>query len=165
VIEARAVPRWKRVVARFVSWPPVGLALRAGIRLAAPHHRVGAVVVIFDEGHRVLLVEHLFHPGDPWGLPGGWVGRSESPQSAARRELLEETRLDVEIGPVVRLERISRPWHLSIAFAGRLLGGELHLGVELSDAAWVDPDELPDGLSPFVHDAVAAAVALEWRDG
>ena len=105
VIEARAVPRWKRVVARFVSWPPVGLALRAGIRLAAPHHRVGAVVVIFDEGHRVLLVEHLFHPGDPWGLPGGWVGRSESPQSAARRELLEETRLDVEIGPVVRLER------------------------------------------------------------
>jgi ADP-ribose pyrophosphatase YjhB (NUDIX family) len=158
--ESPVVPRWKRTAARCVSWPPVDWALRFGLRLVAPRHRVGAVVVLFDERRRVLLVEHLFHPGDPWGLPGGWVGRGENPEDGARRELREETNLEVEIGPVIHLERIARPWHLGIAFAGKLVGGDLRLSAELSDAEWADPENLPDGLSPFVRRAIAAA--LTW---
>ena len=157
--ETLVVPRWKRTVARCVAWPPVDWMLRFGLRLAAPRHRVGAVVVLFDERQRVLLVEHLFHPGDPWGLPGGWVGRGESPEDAARRELLEETNLEMEIGPVILLERIACPWHLGIAFVGKLVGGDLQLSAELADAEWADSESLPDGLSPFVRRAIAAALA------
>ena len=40
---------------------------------------------------QVLLVEHVFHPYAPWGLPGGWIDRNESPsQTAVIRELQEE---------------------------------------------------------------------------
>lgn len=156
--DEKPTPGWKRAVARWVAWPPFHLVLRACIWLAAPRHRVGAVVVLFDDQQRVLLVEHLFHPDEPWGLPGGWVGRNESPQSAARRELLEETRLEVEIGGLIHMEQSPRPWHLTIAFAGRLLRGDLHLSGELLEAAWVDPDHLPNGLSPFVRRAVKAAL-------
>jgi ADP-ribose pyrophosphatase YjhB (NUDIX family) len=160
-----AVPRWKRVAAGWLAWPPCGWLLRMSLRLAVPRHRIGAVVVLTDDRRRVLLVEHVFHPGDPWGLPGGWVRRDESPEQAVRRELLEETGLRAEIGPVVHLERISRPWHVGVAYAGAVRGGELRLGAELVDSRWVDPDDLPDGLSPFVHRAVAAAVAWYARQG
>lgn len=161
--EAKPVPGWKRTVARWVAWPPIHAALCACIWIAAPRHRVGAVVVLFNDENRLLLVEHLYHPDEPWGLPGGWVGPGESPQEAARRELLEETRFEVEIGPLVHMERSPRPWHLSIAFTGRLLGGDLHLSGELLDAVWVDPEHLPDGLSSFVRRAVETAVILDWE--
>jgi 8-oxo-dGTP diphosphatase len=76
------------------------LALRAVFRLLLvwwrlrrPSH-TGAVVALWTEG-RVLLVAHSYRGG--WGLPGGGVGRAESPARAALRELREELRLD--LGP------------------------------------------------------------------
>ncbi len=50
-----------------------------------------------DEAGNVLLVRH--HEGTPWGgawaTPGGLVRESESPEEAVRREVLEETGVDV----------------------------------------------------------------------
>lgn len=158
--EVPDAPRWKRIVARWLSFPPLAGVFRIGLAMVVGRHRLGAVVVLFDQHRRVLLVEHVFHPNDPWGLPGGWIRRGEDPQQAARRELLEETNLDAEIGPRVHLERIPRPWHIGIAHVGWLRGGELRLGAELLDARWADPNDLPDGLSPFVRRAVAAAAEL-----
>ena len=48
-----------------------------------------ADVWVFDETlQQVLLVRHRWRG---WGVPGGMVGRGETPRDAARRELLEET--------------------------------------------------------------------------
>jgi 8-oxo-dGTP diphosphatase len=163
VSESPKGTRTQRAVARCLLWPWGGVLLRFGIRLFAPRHRIGALVVVVDDRRRFLMVEHLFRPDQPWGLPGGWVNRRESPQATAKRELMEETSLEVEIGPVVALRSEPRPWHVTIVFAGRLRGGELKLSFELKDCAWVDIDgDLPD-LPPFEQQAIAAA--CHWNSG
>lgn len=51
-------------------------------------------VIVINEKMEVLLVRGVISDGK-WSLPGGGVARGERPAAAARRELLEETGIDV----------------------------------------------------------------------
>ncbi|KXU84580.1 NUDIX hydrolase [Caballeronia megalochromosomata] len=69
------------------------MVLRLGFRLARawwhlrrPHHE-GALVAIYI-GRALLLVKSSYRA--EWNLPGGSVGRGETPDAAALRELDEE---------------------------------------------------------------------------
>jgi len=42
-------------------------------RFFQPKFTIGVVGLVFNAQHEILLVEHVFHPKLPWGLPGGWV--------------------------------------------------------------------------------------------
>ncbi|MEG3176381.1 NUDIX domain-containing protein [Sphingomonas sp. RB3P16] len=64
--------------------------------------RPAARILLLDEADRVLLFR--FDPDDRppfWCTPGGAVDPGESYEAAARRELREETGLDLECGPQV----------------------------------------------------------------
>ena len=61
-------------VLRKNTW--LGIPLHGLIRLSRPKYTMGAVGVLFNARGQVLLVEHVFHPKTPWGLPGGWANRS-----------------------------------------------------------------------------------------
>jgi 8-oxo-dGTP pyrophosphatase MutT (NUDIX family) len=56
--------------------------------------RIGARVLLLDPANRVLLI-HALDPTDPdhhwWELPGGGLDDGEDLQTAARREVAEET--------------------------------------------------------------------------
>src|SRR3954453_9334591 len=60
---------------------------------------VGVRGAILDEHNRVFLVRHTYVRG--WHLPGGGVEVGESAQEALRRELREETGIELTGAPVL----------------------------------------------------------------
>ena len=70
---------------------------------------VGVGGVIVDQG-RVVLIKRRFEPlAGQWSLPGGAVDVGETLVECVAREMLEETGLVVEVGPVVEVfDRIIR---------------------------------------------------------
>ena len=55
-----------------------------------------AVAVIVTDARQVLFGRRACDNGAyEWQLPGGWIERGESPQQAARREVSEETGLQL----------------------------------------------------------------------
>ena len=58
-----------------------------------------------NDADEFLLVEHVFHPRLPWGLPGGWIGFNEDPVKTVQREIQEELGLDVSVDEAARIRK------------------------------------------------------------
>ncbi len=129
------------------------------ILVVVPRHRMGVEVVLFNEQRQVLLLNHVFHPEIPWGVPGGWLDRNEDPAEGALRELREETGLTAVLGPIIMLKRQTLPAHLGTAYLAHSPQGTLALSNEIIEAAWADPEALPT-LMPFTREAIEKAAIL-----
>ena len=76
--------------------------------------RMGAGVLFFDPGERVLLVDSVYK--DPWEIPGGVVEANESPGQTAVREVREELGLMLPLGRLLAVDwvpparRAATPW-------------------------------------------------------
>lgn len=149
---------WRNLATALRKMPWIMVLAHVFIRFIQPKYTVGVVGVIFNEDNHVLLVEHVFHPRRPWGLPGGWTKRSEDPAAAVQRELQEELQLSVEIKHLL-LAELSERSHLDFAFLCRqnsLIGS---LSNELLDYRWFSPRELPM-LTRFHYQAIQRALEI-----
>jgi ADP-ribose pyrophosphatase YjhB (NUDIX family) len=102
---------------------------------------VAVAAIVFDDAGRVLLVERGRAPGAGlWTVPGGKVETGETLAQAATREVLEETGLVVEVGPLVCVvERISEGYHYVILdYCARVRAGSLAAASDVRDARFVD---------------------------
>jgi ADP-ribose pyrophosphatase YjhB (NUDIX family) len=148
-----------RQVAAFLQKAPwiVNLA-RILWRIRQPKFSAGAVGVVFNAQGQVLLVEHVFHPYAPWGLPGGWVDRHESPADTVRRELSEELSQNVEVGELLIAE-MGYGNHLDFAYLCQARGPIGRLSQELLAYDWWDLHDLPK-LFPFHQHAIQQALTM-----
>jgi ADP-ribose pyrophosphatase YjhB (NUDIX family) len=118
---------------------------------AAPIAGVGAVVL--DEESRILLVRRGKPPlAGEWSLPGGALELGEHLEDGIRREVREETGLDVEPLEIVAVfdhishadnapERV-RFHYVLIDYRCRVLGGTLASATDVTEARWVRWNEL-----------------------
>ena len=113
-----------------------------------PYVGVGAVIV--DDG-RVLLVKRKYEPlAGQWSLPGGAVDVGETLEEAVAREMLEETGLVVDVGPVIEVfDRITRDddgrvrYHFVLVdYLCWPVGGTLAAASDVADAVFADPADL-----------------------
>ena len=104
---------------------------------------VGAVV--HDEQGRLLLVLRGREPAaGVWSIPGGKVEPGEARESAVEREVLEETGLVVEVGPVLEVVTGHRWQRVEIVFAYRVTAGTTVLTSEIEELRGFAPDALPE---------------------
>ena len=139
--------------------------------------RVGADAAVFDEQGRILLQKRADFK--VWGLPGGSIEVGETREQAVRREVKEESGLDVQ---VVRLVGVySDPeytttrypsgdlvHYVSLTFECRVLGGRLRADCDESLAMeFFRQDRLPPDLlrdhRPRIADAFARRTAAFFR--
>jgi 8-oxo-dGTP diphosphatase len=112
--------------------------------------KVAVAVLIAWEGG-VLLGKRAIDPGlGRWSFPSGYVDRGEVLEEAARREVLEETGLDVRITGLVGVYSSAGNPVILVAYAGELASGTLEPGPEVSELAPFPPDQLPT--MAFAHD-------------
>lgn len=120
---------------------------------------VAAVGAIAIDAGRILLIRRGHPPSAGlWSLPGGRVEPGESDADAVRREIAEETGLDVDVGRLAG--EVVRPGVGDVAYRIRdyvvtIVGGaasaEPVAGDDADDVAWVPIDrlgerDLTDGL-------------------
>lgn len=119
------------------------------------------------EGFRVLMIRRKRDPFQGrWALPGGFVEIDEPIEAAARRELKEETGLDLvdglhflgvwgEPGRDPRGRVISMVYSVAIALpTSTVVGGD-----DAEEAAWLDPFHLAN--LAFDHEAILRS-AVRW---
>ena len=113
-----------------------------------PFLGVGALIF---EGAKILLVERAKEPlKGYWSLPGGVLESGEKLEAAIRREVREETGLEVETLSMFEIfERImpdagGRPeyHYVLIDYVCRPTGGQLQAASDVSRAVWVAKENL-----------------------
>lgn len=122
---------------------------------------IGVSAIVFDDDGRVLLIQRNLPPAAGyWHVPGGKLEPGESMVEGVRREVKEETGLDVTIGPIMAVvERRQEGFHYVIVDFLARLDNPNQTEVKPSDdaraAAWVAENELNDypiaeGLLPIL---------------
>lgn len=104
-------------------------------------------LIVIDD--KLVLIRRKFYPYEgKLALPGGMVEYDERVEDAVRREMKEETGLDVEIvkllGVYSEPGRDPRGHVISAAYVLKRVGGELRSGDDAKAVELVGIDEIPD---------------------
>ncbi|PEF58359.1 DNA mismatch repair protein MutT [Bacillus cereus] len=124
-----------------------------------PLNLAGVAVAVFNEQGQILLQQRR---NGIWGVPGGFVELGESTEEAGRREVFEET--GIEIGTLqlisvfsgkeffVKLPNGNEFYPITIAYLCKdIKGGLLKAdGIESLSVQFFDFDKLPENISPFI---------------
>jgi 8-oxo-dGTP diphosphatase len=125
-----------------------------------------AVFGFFRNKAHLLLINRKIEPfKGKWALPGGFVGPDEELESAAGRELAEETGLSgIELEQMYTFGKVGRDprgRQITIAFMGIAKKGQTKIkaGDDAAMAKWFDIEKLPKDMA-FDHNE-AAKVAIK----
>lgn len=108
--------------------------------------KVGVNAAVFNEDGKILLEQRADDLS--WGIPGGWVDVNETPEMAIKREIKEETALEIGVGEVIKIfsrsaGEFGQP-HSSchILYSGIIESGQLKKSFESMSLGFYHIDEI-----------------------
>lgn len=118
------------------------------MRADAPKHIVAAGALVRNATGAVLLIDS---PWRGWEFPGGQVEQGEDIISALKREVFEESGVEIAVGPMVGLYSNITMGVVITTFLADYTAGELTTSAESLRVKWCDPSEALEGVT---HPAV-----------
>lgn len=136
---------------------------------SAPLHSVSVAAAVVDGADRVLAVRR--RDNGRWEPPGGILELEESIADGLRREVREETGLDVEPAVLTGVYKNLARGIVAMVFRCGVTGGTLAPSDEAVDFRWLHRDDLAAVMAPTyavrLIDAVdySGAPAVRTHDG
>ena len=128
---------------------------------------IPTVDVILQKGSEVLLIKRKNAPfKDHLALPGGFVNQGEQVETAALREVSEETSLEIEpvdiLGVYSDPKRDPRRHILTVVFIGIILKGVPNPKDDSSEIQWIQLDDIQKKDLAFDHNQILSDY-IQWR--
>lgn len=102
------------------------------------NHKVSAAAMVTNDKGEILLVNS---PWRGWEYPGGLLEPGETFQQALRREVREETGVEIEITGFVGICKNVEMNIVNIDFTARYVSGELTPSEESTEVIWATPEQ------------------------
>ncbi|WP_017149703.1 NUDIX hydrolase [Bacillus bingmayongensis] len=132
-----------------------------------PLNLAGVAVAVLNDQGQILLQKRR---SGVWGVPGGFIELGKSTEDAGRREVLEET--GIEIGKLdlvdvfsgkeffVKLSNGDEFYPITIAYMSKeIKGGILQAdGTESLEVKFSSLNQLPENISPFIKKIIQQQV-------
>src|SRR5262250_2154618 len=109
---------------------------------STPRHSVSVAAVITDDHGRALLIQR--RDNHRWEPPGGVLETGESIHDGLRREVREETGLDIEPGALTGVYKNMTRAIVALVFRCKITGGDLATTDEASAFRWATRAEVPE---------------------
>lgn len=108
---------------------------------------IGTSVFVQNSSGEILILKRTVGAEGAWYIPGGGLGEGETPEESVRRDLKEETGLEipgpmhlVAVTPMIAYDQDI----FLLAYAGDFVSGDVELSPEHEDYRWLSPQEYRD---------------------
>lgn len=133
-------------------------------------HSVSVAGVILDDAGRALLIQR--RDNSHWEAPGGVLELDEDIRAGLKREVFEETGLEVHVDDLTGIYKNMKRGIIALVFRCRIVGGHAQETSEAQDLRWMAAEEVralaAEAFAVRILDAMAAPStppAIRHHDG
>ena len=127
-----------------------------------PTHSVSVAGIVIDDAGHVLIIQR--RDNGQWAPPGGVLELGESFEQGVRREITEETGVDVDVDRLTGVYKNMRLGVVALVFRCRPVAGHARTSEEAAEVRWADPAEVENLMAPAfavrITDALTDAAAV-----
>lgn len=134
---------------------------------AVPTHSVSVAGIVTNAEGRVLVIQR--HDNGHWEAPGGILEQDETFEQGVRREVLEETGVQVSVHRLTGVYKNMNRGIVALVYRCSIEAGHPRTSSETTSVRWVDRDQIDVLVSPAyaarIHDAFNPTTASRAHDG